>query len=57
MDTNKMLRSMNFLNPISPDREKRVQDKFMSSQRIWQVTSNYIREKLRQKASLIDQQK
>ena len=56
MDTNKMLRSLVLSNPVSPERQIKIEEMFIKRNSIWNATSNYIRDKLKNKKSLIEQQ-
>ena len=57
-DTNRMLRSMAFSNPISPERQSHVDNRFEESNIAWQSASRYLNQKLKRKndLSLIEQQ-
>jgi hypothetical protein len=41
---------------LSPVRQQNAEDRFMHSNMMWSVTSKYIKDKLKQKQSLIEQQ-
>ena len=55
MDTQKLLRSMNFKSPLSPEQEFRAMETFESRKQLTNSISRFIRNKLQKKISLIEQ--
>lgn len=57
-NTNKLLRAMGFSQPMSPEREKKAEDLYDRSNRMWNVISSNIKTKVHklQKESLLEQQ-
>ena len=57
LDANKLLRSLNFMKPISQARERRVGETYNKTLRLTESITSYIKERIKvQKESLIEQQ-
>ncbi len=56
MDTQKLMRSMNFKSPRSPEQEYRAMETFQSNKQLTGGMSNFIKNKLRKNVCLIEQQ-
>jgi len=57
LDANKLLRSLNFMKPISQARERRVGETLTKSLRLTESITSYIKERIKvKKESLIEQQ-